>query len=81
MESARQTEALVMTRGRSTERGSSGSQSHDKCKSKKHLKCYHCGKRGHVKKKFWHLNNGGKNSEASTSQGCMVNTSEDEDIL
>jgi len=81
VESARQIEALVMTKGRSTERGSSGSQSHDRCQSKKRLKCYHCGKRGHVKKDCWHLKNGGKNSEAPTSQGCMANTSEDEDIL
>jgi len=81
VESARQIEALVMTRGRSTERGSSWSQSHDRCQSKKHIKCYHCGKRGHVKKDCWYLKNGGKNSEASTSQGCMANTSEDEDIL
>jgi len=81
VESTRQIEALVMTRYRSTKRGSSGSQSHDRYQSKKHLKCYHCGKRGHVKKDCWHLKNGGKNSEASTSQGCMANTSEDEDIL
>jgi len=81
VESARQIEALVMTRGRSIDHGSSGSQSHDRCQSKKHLKCYHCGKRGHVKKDCWHLKNGGKNSKASTSQGCMANTSEDEDIL
>ena len=81
VEGARQTKALVMTRGRSTECGSIGSQSHDRCQSKKHLKCYHCGKRGHVKKDCWHLKNGGKNSKASTSQGCMANTSEDEDIL
>jgi len=31
VESARQIEALVMTRGRSTKCGSSGSQSHDRC--------------------------------------------------
>ena len=83
VENAKQAEALTMTRGRSKERGSSGSQIHGRLKSrsKKHLKCYHYGKRGHVKKDCWHLKNGGKNSEASTSQGCMANTSEDEDIL
>ena len=78
VKSVRQIEALVMTRGRSTERGSSGSQSHDRYQSKKHLKCHHCGKRGHVKKDCWHLKNGGKNS---TSQGCVANTSEDGDVL
>ena len=68
VESARQIEALVMTIGRSTEREPSGSQSHE-------------AKRWHVKKDCWHLKNGGKNSEAPTSQGCMANTSEEEDIL
>jgi len=50
VESAKQTQALVMTRGRSIKHGSSGSQSHDNSQSKKHLKCYHCGKIRHVKK-------------------------------
>jgi len=81
MENAKQTQALVMTKGRSTEHGSSGSQSHDRSESKKHLKCYHCGKRGHMKKYCWHWKNGDKNSTTSTSQGCMASTSEDEDIL
>jgi len=80
VENAKQTEALTMTRGRSTEHGSSGSQIHgrSKSRSKKHFKCYHCGKKGHMKKDCWHLKNGGKNS---TSQGCVANTSEDGDIL
>jgi len=80
VENVKQAEALTMTRGRSTERGSSGSQIHgrSKSRSKKHFKCYHCGKKGHMKKDCWHLKNGGKNS---TSQGCVANTSEDGDIL
>lgn len=81
LESSKQTQALVMMRQRSTKYGSSGSQSHDRSQSKKHLKCYNCGKRGHVKKECWHEKSGRKNSEASTSQGCMANTLEDEDIL
>ena len=34
-----------------------------------------------MKKNCWHWKNEGKNSEASTSQGCMASTSEDEDIV
>jgi len=80
VENAKQAEVLTMTRGRSTERRSSGSQIHgrSKSRSKKHFKCYHCGKKRHMKKDCWHLKNGGKNS---TSQGCVANTSKDGDIL
>ena len=48
-----------MTRGRSIERGSSGSQNHvkSKSKSKKNIKCYNCGKKWHVKKDGWNLKN------------------------
>jgi len=51
-----------MMRGRSIKCGSSGSQAHgiSKLQSKMH------GKRGNVKKYYWHRKNGGKNFEAST---------------
>ena len=52
--SSQQAEALLVTRGRSTERGPSGSQNHGrKSKSKKNVKCYNYGKKGHVKKECW----------------------------
>ena len=43
---SQQAKALTMMRGRSTERGPSGSQnqSRSKSKSKKNVKCHHCGK-------------------------------------
>ena len=53
-----------MTRGRSTKCGSSGSQNHGRSKSqsKKNLKCYNCGMRGHLKKDCWQKKGGGNNS-------------------
>ncbi|KAG2399616.1 Retrovirus-related Pol polyprotein from transposon TNT 1-94 Protease [Vigna angularis] len=82
-ESSKQVEALTMMRGRSTERGSSGSQNHGRSKSRgrKNFKCYNCGMRGHLKKDCWHKKSGGKNFEASSSQGCVAKTSEDGEIL
>ena len=83
-ESSKQTEALTMMRGRSTERGSSGSQNHGRSKSRrrKNLKCYNCGMRGHTKKECWHNKKSGeKNSETSTSQGCVASTSDYGEIL
>ncbi|KAE8702056.1 hypothetical protein F3Y22_tig00110503pilonHSYRG00682 [Hibiscus syriacus] len=64
-------------RGRSTERGQSSSHKHGRSKSrcKKNLKCYNCGKKGHLKKDYWSLN---KNSNP---QGNTKNTSEDRDAL
>ncbi|KAE8710792.1 hypothetical protein F3Y22_tig00110319pilonHSYRG00355 [Hibiscus syriacus] len=72
-----QAEALTTMRGRSTERGQSSSHKHgrSKSRSKKNLKCYNCGKKGHLKKDCWSLN---KNSNP---QGNTANTSEDGDAL
>ncbi|RDX94489.1 hypothetical protein CR513_23120, partial [Mucuna pruriens] len=76
-------EALTMTRGRSMERGSSGSQNHGKSKSRrrKNLKCYNCDMRGHLKDCWHNKKNGGKNYEALTSQGCVASTLDDGVIL
>ncbi|KAE8655608.1 F-box family protein, putative isoform 2 [Hibiscus syriacus] len=72
-----QAEALTTMRGRSTERGQSSSHKHgrSKSRSKKNLKCYNCGKNGHLKKDCWSLN---KNSNP---QGNTANTSDDGDAL
>ncbi|KAE8669377.1 putative LRR receptor-like serine/threonine-protein kinase [Hibiscus syriacus] len=72
-----QAEALTTMRGRSTERGQSSSHKHgrSKSRSKKNLKCYNCGKKGHLKKDCWSLN---KNSNP---QGNTANTSDDGDAL
>ncbi|KAE8725329.1 hypothetical protein F3Y22_tig00008957pilonHSYRG00078 [Hibiscus syriacus] len=72
-----QAEALTTMRGRSTERGQSSSHKHgrSKSRSKKNLKCYNCGKKGHLKKDCWSLN---KNSNL---QGNTANTSDDGDAL
>ncbi|KAE8715738.1 hypothetical protein F3Y22_tig00110160pilonHSYRG00308 [Hibiscus syriacus] len=69
--------ALTTMRGRSTERGQSSSHKHgrSKSRSKKNLKCYNCGKKGHLKKDCWSLN---KNSNP---QDNTANTSDDRDAL
>ncbi|KAH9648557.1 hypothetical protein KPL70_025642 [Citrus sinensis] len=83
--SSQQTEALSVTRGRSTERGPSGSQSHgrSKSRSKKNVKCYNCGKKGHVKNECWskQKRKEGKEPESSNAQGCVASTSDDGEIL
>ncbi|KAH9779421.1 hypothetical protein KPL71_007705 [Citrus sinensis] len=83
--SSQQTEALSVTRGRSTERGPSGSQNHgrSKSRSKKNVKCYNCGKKGHVKKECWsnQKRKEGKKPESSNAQGCIASTSDDGEIL
>ena len=68
-----------MTRGRSTDSGPNGTQNHGRSKSRRrlNLKCYNCGRRGHLKKECWfNKKNGDKPSEASTSQGCIASTTD-----
>ncbi|KAH9794218.1 hypothetical protein KPL71_004820 [Citrus sinensis] len=83
--SSQQAEALSVTRGRSTERGPSGSQNHgrSKSRSKKNVKCYNSGKKGHVKKECWsnQKRREGKEPESSNAQGCVASTSDDGEIL
>ncbi|GJR84108.1 gag-pol polyprotein [Tanacetum coccineum] len=69
-------EALVVTRGRSMEPGSSGSHNHDKSKTKrkKKFKCYKCGKPTHFKKDCQGLN-------TSYPQENVASTSEDGNAL
>ncbi|PON75346.1 Zinc finger, CCHC-type, partial [Parasponia andersonii] len=84
--SSQQVEVLTM-RGRSIKRGPSGSQSHSRSKSrsKKNVKCYHCGKKGHIKRECWQLKKNrdsrGKDPESSNAQENVANTSNDEEIL
>jgi len=51
---SQEAKALIVVRRRSTESDLSGSQNHSKSKliSKKNLKCYHYGKKGHLKKDY-----------------------------
>ncbi|KAK9042016.1 hypothetical protein V6N11_017099 [Hibiscus sabdariffa] len=72
-----QAEALTVMRGRSTERGQSSSHNHgrSKSRSKKNLKCYNYGKKGHLKKDCWSL------PKNSNPQGNIANTSNDGDVL
>ncbi|KAE8679209.1 Retrovirus-related Pol polyprotein from transposon TNT 1-94 [Hibiscus syriacus] len=68
---------MTTIRGRSTEHGQSSSRKHgrSKSRSKKNLKCYNCGKKGHLKKDCWSLN---KNFNP---QSNTANTSDDGDAL
>ncbi|PON87243.1 Zinc finger, CCHC-type [Trema orientale] len=74
-------------RGRSTERAFSRSQSHSRSKSrsKKNVKCYHCGKKGHIKRECWQLKKNrdsrGKDPESSNAQENVTSTSDDGEIL
>ena len=74
-----------MTKERSMERGPSMSHNHGRSKSisKKNVKCYNCGKKGHVKKECWNnqKRREGKEHESSNAQGCVASTSNDGKIL
>ncbi|GKG06096.1 gag-pol polyprotein, partial [Tanacetum coccineum] len=75
--SSRQVEALVVTKGRSMEPGSSGSHNHGKSKTRKkknNFKYFKCGKLGHFKKDCRGLN-------TSNPQANIVSTSEDGNAL
>ena len=83
--SSQQTEALLVTRGRSTERGPNGSHNHGRSKSrnKKNVKCFNCGKKWHVKKECYNYQKrrDDKDHESSNAQGCVASTSDDGEIL
>ncbi|KAL5751221.1 hypothetical protein ACOSP7_025824 [Xanthoceras sorbifolium] len=83
--SSQHAEALTMVKGRSTERGLSGSQNRgrSKSRSKKSIKCYYCGKKGHVRSECWNRKKNGDNraSESLGSQGCVASTSDDGEVL
>ena len=85
--SSQQAEALTMTRGRSMEHGSSGSQNHgrSKLRSKKNVKCYNYGKRGHFKNEYRLLKkNGdfkGKDPELTNAQECVAENLSDGEVL
>nr|GEU58573.1 Gag-Pol polyprotein [Tanacetum cinerariifolium] len=73
--SLRQVEALVVTKGRSMEPGSSGSHNHGKSKTrKKKVKYYKCGKQGHFRKDCRGLN-------TLYPQGNVASTSNDGNAL
>ncbi|TYK21892.1 polyprotein [Cucumis melo var. makuwa] len=69
--SSQQAEALIVKKGRPLKHNSSGSknQGRSKSRSKKNMKCYNCGKKGHLKKNCWNLN-----KKYSNPQGNVAST-------
>jgi hypothetical protein len=78
-----QIEVLLMSRERSTERGSNGSQmqGRSKSRSKKTVKCYNCSRKGHFKRDCWFKKVIENNVDLSKPQGCVASTSEDGEVL
>ncbi|TYK16527.1 hypothetical protein E5676_scaffold21G003420 [Cucumis melo var. makuwa] len=76
--SSQQAEVLTVTRVRPLECNSSGSknQGRSKSQSKKNMKCYNCGKKGHVKKNCWNLN-----KKDSNPQGNVASTINEGSVL
>jgi len=72
-----------MSRGRSTEHGSSGSQmqGRSKLRSKKTVKCYNCGRKGHFKRDCWFKKGIENIAKLSKPQGCVASTLEDGEVL
>ena len=81
--SSNQAEALLMSRGRSTKRGSNGSQiqGRSKSRSKKTVKCCNCGRKGNFKKDCCFKNGIENTAELSRPQGCVASTLEDGEVL
>ncbi|KAG6418890.1 hypothetical protein SASPL_121096 [Salvia splendens] len=80
--SSHQAEALSVTRGRSMERGPSGSHNKGRSKSRhlKNIKCFGCGKKGHLKRDCWNKKKGGEH-EKSNAQSCVASASDDGEVL
>jgi hypothetical protein len=52
-----------------------------KSKSKKIVKCYNCGRKGHFKKDCWFKKGIKYTAESSKPQGCVARTSKDGEVL
>lgn len=74
--SSHQAEALAVMSGRSGERGPSGSHKRGGSNAKSKKKCYHCGKKGHLKKDCWELK-----KKDFNPQGNVASTSDDGNAL
>jgi hypothetical protein len=81
--SSNQAEALLISRGRSTKRGSNGSQiqGRSKSRSKKTVKCCKCGRKGHFKRDCCFKKGIKNTAELSKPQGCVASTLEDGEVL
>jgi len=72
-----------MSRERSTERGSNGSQiqRRSKSRSKKTMKCYNYSRKGHFKRDCWFKKVIENGAELSKPQRCVASTLEDGEVL
>ena len=76
MVNLQQAKALVVVRGRSMKSNSNGRQRHDesKSRSKKNIKCYNYGKKGHLKKDY-------RNLKGFSPQKIFTSALDDNNIL